>query len=49
MTRELFPKRLTQQNDLKLISLLSANGLLSNDVKIYQGHLFTARKKSAKL
>ena len=49
MTRELFPKRLTQQNDLKLISLLSANGLLSNDVKIYVSLLFTAKKKSAKL
>ena len=30
------------QNDLKLIFLLSANGLLSNDVKIYLGLLFTA-------
>ena len=37
------------QNDLKLIFLLNANGLLSNDVKSYLGLLLTARKKSAKL
>ena len=43
-----FPRGITQ-NDLKLIFLLSVNGLLSNEAKIYLGLLFTARKKSAKL